>query len=150
RTADVRGYGEARAPAERARLMPTFDELRASAETSWTAIDAPSRPLFLVSLCTSSIAGGAASTFEALRKLSESGAAFDVMRTGDTGLAWAEPVVQVRKPGGDTVLYGHVTPDKAEAFATEAAAGIAKEYAVAVVSGTVADVPALADLDWMK
>ena len=64
--------------------MPTFDELRASARASWKAIDAPSRPLFLVSLCTSSIAGGAALTFEALRKLSESGAAFDVMRTGDT------------------------------------------------------------------
>src|SRR5207248_8870533 len=133
-----------------AGLMPTFDELRASADTSWTAIDAPSRPLFLVSLCTSSIAGGAASTFEALRKLSESGAAFDVMRTGDTGLAWAEPVVQVRKPGGETVLYGHVTADDAEAFAAAAVAGIANDRAVAVVSGNVAGVAELAELDWMK
>ena len=37
--------------------------------------------------------------------------------SGDDGLSWAEPVVQVRKPDGQHILYGHVTPDKAAAFA---------------------------------
>src|SRR5436190_10818177 len=121
--------------------MPPYDDLRASSEASWKAIESPSRPLLLVSLCTSSIAGGAASTFEVLRKLSEAGAGFDVMRTGDTGLAWAEPVVQVRKPGGETVLYGHVTPERAEAFASAVTSGIAKDHCIGVASGDVAGVP---------
>ena len=75
------------------------------------------------------------------------------MQTGDAGLAWAEPVVEVRKPDGQHVLYGHVTADKTEAFAKAAAAGIAKEHAIGVISGAATDgglVPMLADIDWAK
>ncbi len=73
------------------------------------------------------------------------------MQTGDAGLAWAEPVVEVRKPDGQHVLYGHVTADKAAAFAKAAAAGIAKEHAIGVISGAATDgVPMLADIDWAK
>ncbi len=130
--------------------MPTYDELRAAAEPKWAAAERPSRPLFVVSINTSSIAAGARETLEALQKLSASGG-FDVGVTGDTGLAWAEPVVQVRRPNGATVLYGRVTADGAQAFASAAAQGIAKEFAIGIVDGPAQDgVPALADLDWFK
>ncbi len=131
--------------------MPTYDELRAAADVVWAAVEKPARPLFIVSMNTSSIAAGARATLAALRKLSAAGAAFDVMETGDAGLAWAEPVVEVRRPGGQHVLYGHVTAATVDAFATAAASGIATEHAIGVIAGTVAaGVPMLADIEWAK
>jgi len=131
--------------------MPSYDELRAAADKAWKAVAEPPRPLFIVSVNTSSLASGADETLAALRNLSEGGAGFDVMQTGDTGFAWAEPVVQVVKPGGQAVLYGHVTPDKAGAFAQAATQAIAKEHAIGVVSGDGANgVPALESLEWMR
>jgi NADH-quinone oxidoreductase subunit F len=57
----------------------------------------------------------------------------------------------VVRTGGAQVLYGNVTADKVQAFATAAVRGIAKEYAIGIVDGPATDgVPALADLDWMK
>jgi NADH-quinone oxidoreductase subunit F len=130
--------------------MPSYDELRAAADGAWKAVENPPRPLFIVSVNTSSIAAGARETLAALTKLS-GGGGFDVMQTGDTGFAFAEPVVQVTQPGGTSILYGRVTADKAEAFAATAAKGVARDHALGVVTGGAVDgVPALSDLDWMK
>jgi NADH-quinone oxidoreductase subunit F len=130
--------------------MQTYDELRAAANSVWSTVEKPPRPLFVVSMNTSSIAAGAEETIAALRRLSEGGAGFDVMQTGDAGLSWAEPVVEVRKPDGQHILYGHVTADRVEAFATAAAKGVAKEHAIGVIAGRAPGVPMLADLDWAK
>ncbi len=131
--------------------MPAYEELRAAADEVWKSVAEPHQPLFVVSINTSSIAAGALKTFDALKKLSDAGAGFDVIPTGDTGLAWAEPVVRVVKPGGRSVLYGHVTEDKAEAFAAAATKDVARDLAIAVVEGTpVAGIPMFHDLDWMK
>lgn len=129
--------------------MPTYEELRTTGEAAWAAVEKPARPLFVVSINTSSIASGARETLEALQKLA-AGGGFDVMQTGDDGLSWAEPVVQVRKPDGQHILYGHVTADKAEAFVAVAAKGVAKEHAIGVINGAADGVPMLRDLDWAK
>jgi hypothetical protein len=81
--------------------MPSYDELRAAAEPVSAAAEKPQRPLFVVSINTSSIAAGANETLSALRALGEQ-RGFDVGITGDTGMAWAEPVVQVRRPRRQT------------------------------------------------
>lgn len=130
--------------------MPSYEELRAAAVKTWSAVEKPARPLFIVSINTSSIAAGADETLAALRALSAKGG-FDVGITGDTGMAFAEPVVQVRRPGAASVLYGGVTPAKAAAFAAAAAKGIAQELAIGIVDGpTVDGVPTLADVEWMR
>jgi len=130
--------------------MAPYDELRAAAEPVWRNAEQPVRPLFVVSINTSSLAAGADATLAALSELSRAHG-FDVGITGDTGLAWAEPVVQVRRPGAPAVLYGHVTAERAEAFATAALKGLAREHAIGVVDGPAQDgVPALADLDWFR
>ncbi|HZP56426.1 MAG TPA: NADH-ubiquinone oxidoreductase-F iron-sulfur binding region domain-containing protein [Dehalococcoidia bacterium] len=130
--------------------MAAYDELRSAADQAWSAIERPARPLFAVSLNTSSVAGGARQTYEALKALGEQHG-FDVMRTGDTGLAWAEPVVQVTHPDRRRVLYGRVTARDAEAFAAAAAKDIDRERAIAVIAGgPVAGVPALEELPWMR
>ncbi|MDP9237892.1 MAG: NADH-quinone oxidoreductase subunit F [Chloroflexota bacterium] len=130
--------------------MPSYDELRAKAGPIWRAVADPPRPLFSVSINTSSLAARADETLAALASLGER-LGFDTMRTGDAGFSFAEPVVQVTTPGGESVMYGPVAPDRAEAFASTAMNGIAKDFALAVVSGPATDgVPALADLPWMK
>jgi|CXWL01.1.fsa_nt_gi NADH-quinone oxidoreductase subunit F len=129
--------------------MATYEELRSAGEAAWAAVEKPARPLFVVSINTSSVASGARETLEALQKLAASGG-FDVMQTGDDGLAWAEPVVQVRKPDGQHIVYGRVTADNAETFAAAAATGVAKEQAIGVISGSADGVPMLRDLDWAK
>ena len=130
--------------------MPTYDELRSAADAAWKTVADPPRPLFIVSINTSSIASGAQETLAALKALSDGGAGFDVMQTGDTGFAWAEPVVQVVKPGGQWLLYGNVTADEASAFASDAAKDIARDYAIGVVFGAADGVPPIADHEWMK
>jgi NADH-quinone oxidoreductase subunit F len=129
--------------------MPTYEQLRQQGETAWAAVEKPARPLFVVSINTSSIADGALETYAALEKLAPE-LGFDLMRTGDDGISWAEPIVQVRKPDGQHVLYGHVTADKAEEFANAAIRGVAKEHAVGVIHGSAEGVPMLRDLDWAK
>jgi len=130
--------------------VATYEEMRSAAEAAWSAVEKPSRPLFVVSINTSSMARGARETFDALRALGET-QGFDVMQTGDTGMAFAEPVVRVVRPNGSTVLYGNVTADTAEAFASAALSGVAREHAIAIVDGAAIDgVPALDELDWMK
>jgi len=47
--------------------MPTYDELRSAAEAAWQAIVDPPRPLFIVSINTSSIASGARETLAVYR-----------------------------------------------------------------------------------
>lgn len=132
--------------------MARYDELRATAEPVWNEFAQPQRPLFVVSINTSSIAAGASETLAALRTLAESGGgAFDIAITGDTGLSWAEPVVRVVRPDAPAVLYGHVTADKVPAFAAAASAGIARDLAIGIIDGpSQDDVPALAELDWFK
>ncbi|MEX0749603.1 MAG: (2Fe-2S) ferredoxin domain-containing protein, partial [Dehalococcoidia bacterium] len=112
--------------------MATYEEMRADAASAWAAVEKPARPLFIVSINTSSIARGARKTMEALRSL---GAAqgFDVMQTGDTGMAFAEPVVKVVLPDAPAVVYGNVTDDKAEALVAQALRGNAKDNAICIV-----------------
>ena len=129
--------------------MPTYEELRQHGEAAWAAVQKPARPLLVVSINTTSNAAGAPGTYEPLQKLAPS-LGFDLMRTGDDGISWAEPIVQVRKPDGQHVLYGHVTADKAEAFAKAAVQGVAKEHAVGVIHGAADGVPMLWELDWAK
>jgi NADH:ubiquinone oxidoreductase subunit F (NADH-binding) len=129
--------------------MATLDELKQNAAASWAAVESPARPLFVVSINTSSIASGARATLDALRRIGAT-AGFDVMQTGDDGLSWAEPVVQVRKPDGQHILYGHVTADRADAFATAAREGVAQDHAIGVIKGAADGVPMLWDLDWAK
>ncbi|MEX2246494.1 MAG: NADH-ubiquinone oxidoreductase-F iron-sulfur binding region domain-containing protein [Dehalococcoidia bacterium] len=131
--------------------MASYEELRARGDAAWKAVAEPARPMFAVSIDTSSIADGAEATLAELRRLSEAGGGFDVMRTGDTGLSWASPVVQVLRGGGPSVLYGRVTADRVEGFAKAAVEGVAQEFAVGVLPGDeLADVPALQSIDWMK
>ena len=93
---------------EGAGLMASYDELRAAAEAAWAPIDAPQRPLFVVSINTSSIAGGAARTFDALTKLAATGASTSCGR-GTPASHGLSPSCRCASRIGQRILYGNVT-----------------------------------------
>ncbi|HWQ29282.1 MAG TPA: NADH-ubiquinone oxidoreductase-F iron-sulfur binding region domain-containing protein [Dehalococcoidia bacterium] len=120
--------------------MATYDELRTKAEQSWAPIERPARPVIRVSLNTTSLAAKADRTLDAIRsEIAERKLAADVIVTGDTGFAWAEPVVQITSPAGATVLYGDVTPDRVEKLLAQGLDGVCRDLALCVMSGP--DVP---------
>ena len=133
-------------------MLKAYEELRAKAEEVWQAVERPARTLVRVSIATCSLPGGAAETLEALRReVTERGLAVDVGITGETGLCWLEPVVEVRKPDGSHLLYAKVTPEQVTKLVDEALAqdGVCRDLAFAVVAGPSVDgLPLLSELDF--
>ena len=101
--------------------MASYEDLRVRAQAAWQPIEEPPRPLIKVGVTTCSRVVGALETLEAIRgelaargPSTGSGQALeaDVMATGCWGLCYAEPLVEVRRPGRPGVLYGNLTADK--------------------------------------
>ena len=132
--------------------MPTYEELRAAADAVWAAVEQPPRPLFIVSMNTSSIAAGARETLDALRKLVGGRRGFDVMQTGDAGLRLGRAGrrgAQARTGStSSTATSPPTTPRRSRRRPRRASRS---EHAIGVIAGAATDgVPMLADLDWTK
>ncbi|MEE8138288.1 MAG: hypothetical protein V3T81_05380 [Thermoanaerobaculia bacterium] len=123
--------------------MPTYQDLRAKADEAWQPFAEPQRTLIKVGVTTCSGVVGARETLDAIRSevasrgpSTGSGQALeaDVMVTGCWGLCYAEPIVEVVRPGRPGVLYGNLTADKVPQLIEQAVAGdgVASELALAV------------------
>ena len=132
--------------------MAAYDEVWQRAEAAWATVAEPRHTLIKVGLATCSRAVGAEQTLEALRREVQARAlAAEVMLTGCWGLCYAEPLVEVRHPGGPAVLYGGVKAGDVPGLVEEAVAsgGIASARALAVVDGAgVPGVPALESMEF--
>jgi NADH-quinone oxidoreductase subunit F len=110
--------------------------------------------LIKVGLATCSQVVGAKETLEALgREIQARGVEADLVVTGCLGLCYAEPLVEVTRPGGPAVLYQQVTADKVASLVDTAIAGngIAREHALAVVGDEPTDGMApLSSLEFMR
>jgi NADH:ubiquinone oxidoreductase subunit F (NADH-binding)/(2Fe-2S) ferredoxin len=117
--------------------MPAYEELREQAEQAWQRVAKPARPLIKVGISVCSRVVGAEQTLEAiLEELATRGLEADVMITGCWGLCYAEPTVEIGRPGRPAVLYGGVTADKVPQLIEQAVAagGVASELALAVLA----------------
>ncbi|MDP2675090.1 MAG: NADH-ubiquinone oxidoreductase-F iron-sulfur binding region domain-containing protein [Dehalococcoidia bacterium] len=132
--------------------MPTYEELKARAEAAWAPVEEPQRPLIKVGVTTCSRVAGALETLAAVRaELAAQGLEADVMVTGCWGLCYAEPLVEVRRPGRPGVLYGNLTADKVPQLIEGAVAGrgTVAELALAVLADASLDgVPPLGSLEF--
>ncbi len=133
--------------------MTTYDELRHAADAAWRPFAEPQRPLIKVGLATCSRVVGAGETLDALRReLAERGIEADVMVTGCWGLCYAEPIVEVHRPGRPAVLYQRLTADRVPELVELAVAadGVAREHALAVLTDEpLAGVPTLRSLEFV-
>ncbi len=71
------------------------------------------RPRIRVGTALCGLAAGAAGVVDAIRKeLQAQGVEATVSEVGCLGLCYAEPLVDIKIPGGPRILYGNVTPDQ--------------------------------------
>jgi len=118
-------------------VTSTYQELRSAAEEAWRPIDDPQRTLIKVSVTTDSVVVGAKETVAAIKsELARRNLDAHVMITGAWGASYAEPIVQVKKPGEPGILYHQITADKVPDFVERAVAGdkTPAEYAFAALS----------------
>lgn len=68
-----------------------------------------------VAMATCGIAAGSKETMNYfIDHLAENGINAVVTQTGCMGYCYAEPTVEITKPGREPIVFGHVTPEKAE------------------------------------
>ncbi len=109
--------------------------------------------LIKVGVATCSLSLGAKETLEAVRReLAGGGIDADVMLTGCLGLCYAEPLVEVIRPGQRGVLFQQITADKVpQLLVAVSGGGLPWEAALAVRgTGTAGQVPPLESLPFWK
>lgn len=73
-----------------------------------------------VAMATCGIASGAKQTMEAIiDECAKQGVKAVVTQTGCMGYCYAEPTVEVKKPGEDPVVFGHVDTNKGRELVTK-------------------------------
>ena len=73
-----------------------------------------------VAMATCGIASGAKQVMETLiEECNKKNVQAVVTQTGCMGYCYAEPTIEVKKPGSDPIVFGHVNPAKAEEILTK-------------------------------
>ena len=91
--------------------MKTYTELRQRADEHWQGLVAGERPWIRVGTAMCGHAAGAAEVLDAIRnELEARGVEANVDEVGCLGLCFAEPLVDILKPGGSRLFFGNVTP----------------------------------------
>ena len=97
--------------------MPSYQELRAEADSRWQALESGPKPWVRVGTAMCGHAAGAFQVVDAVRaELLASGIDANVDEVGCLGLCFAEPLVDILKPGGSRLFFGNVTPQEAPAI----------------------------------
>lgn len=90
----------------------TFDEARKQALLEWEGLQHSERPRILVGTATCGRAAGAMAVLEAIEKESSRlNIEAIITRVGCIGLCYAEPLVDIIKPGRPRICYSSVTPE---------------------------------------
>ena len=92
--------------------MSAYEDLRARADARWQELTVGERPWVRIGTELNGQAAGALEVVEALRsELDGRGIEANVDEVGTLGLSYAEPLVDVLKPGNSRLLFSRVTPD---------------------------------------
>jgi len=88
----------------------SFEETRREAVSQWQALQNHSKPRILIGMGTCGIAAGAEDILETLnQELDKHGVQGDIIPVGCIGLCYAEPLIEVIKPGMPSVFYRNLT-----------------------------------------
>jgi len=131
----------------------TYDDLRSEAEATWAAFEDSNVARILVGMGTCGRAAGGDEVMDRIQGvLSRLGVDAIVSETGCLGLCYAEPLVEIRRPGGGRVLYGHVTADNIEQLLEDVLGkgDPRTDLAVATMDGQVDGVPTFAELPMIR
>jgi len=132
----------------------TFDELAAKSREAWDAFEDSGRARILLGAGTCGKAAGADEILPEIKAvLKEHSIEAGIHEVGCIGMCYAEPLIELSRPGGQRVLYGGVSAGNVrklvEDFFVKKEARA--DMAVAVTGATAVDgIPRLADLPSMK
>ena len=92
--------------------MPTYQELKAQADQHWLSLVSGDMPWIRVGTAMCGHAAGAIQVVDALKaELDKQGTEARVDQVGCIGICFAEPLVDVQKPGMSRLFFNNVTPD---------------------------------------
>jgi len=132
----------------------TFNNIRDKAVAEWQALEGSDKPRIYVGTATCGLASGAASVLDAIKgALKKHSIDATIVNVGCIGLCYAEPLMDIAKPGKPRVSYSLVTPEKA--------AQLIEDYLVndnprpdlalgTVGEGSIDGIPDLFDLPMLK
>jgi NADH-quinone oxidoreductase subunit F len=134
--------------------MADFDEIRNRAVSEWEALKKSDRPSISVGAATCGRAAGAGAVLEAISEaLKRHKITASITQVCCIGLCYAEPLVDILKPGRPRIHYGNLTPELAGRLVIdylqkddphpELALGTSGE-------GTIAGIPRLYELPVLK
>ena len=131
-----------------------LDEIRVNAIVEWGKIEHPDKPLIIVGAATCGQAAGANSVLKSIYSaLEDNKVDAAVMQVGCIGICYAEPLVDIVKPGQPRICYANMTAEKA--------AGLIRDYLVngnprtdlalgTLGDGKVEGIPRFFDLPMLK
>jgi NADH:ubiquinone oxidoreductase subunit F (NADH-binding)/Pyruvate/2-oxoacid:ferredoxin oxidoreductase delta subunit/(2Fe-2S) ferredoxin len=132
----------------------TFDEIRNRAMAEWEALEQSEKPRILVGAATCGRSAGALAVIETIyTELKKRNIDAIVMQVGCLGLCYAEPLVDIIKPGHPRICYSSVTPEIASQLIEDYIVGDNPRPDLAL--GTTGDdavdgIPKLFDLPMLK
>jgi len=132
----------------------TIEELQQRAKEKWKAIEEGPRSLIRVGTATCGLAAGAAEVIEAIEKeVDKLDEDVTILHVGCIGCCYAEPLVDIKKPGKPRIMYGNVTPDTAKEIITDYFVdnNPRSDLAMGTIgNGEVDDIPTFFDLPYYK
>ena len=131
-----------------------FEEIKKQAISQWKTMQDSSKPRILIGTGTCGIAAGAEDILKTLRKeLDRKGLQADIIQVGCIGLCYAEPLVEIARPGKPSVFYGNLTPGLMSEIVRDYLAGDNPRPDLALGTrgeGTIDGIPRLFDLPVLK
>ncbi|MBI2855308.1 MAG: SLBB domain-containing protein [Chloroflexi bacterium] len=130
--------------------MATFQEILQEAQRRYQELEAGDRPWIRVGTAVCGHAAGADDVLMALRgELDRRGIAANISEVGCIGLCYAEPLVDILKPGRPRVFFKNVTPAQVPALVESYLAGDSPPPGMALAcsgEGQLQGIPRLEDL----
>jgi NADH-quinone oxidoreductase subunit F len=129
-------------------------EIKRRATSQWQALQKSPQPRILIGMGTCGIAAGAEEILNTLRKeLAVNSLQADIVQVGCIGLCYAEPLMEVVKPGKPGVFYGNLTPTLVAEIVRDYLAGDNPRPDLALGTrgeGSIDGIPGLFDLPVLR
>jgi NADH-quinone oxidoreductase subunit F len=131
-----------------------FQKIKRQANTEWQAMQTSNRTRISIGTGTCGIAAGAEDILKKLQdELAVNGLEADIIQVGCIGLCYAEPLIEITKPGKPSVFYGNLTPELTAEIVRDWLTGDNPRSDLALGTrdeGTIDGIPKLFDLPVLK
>ena len=134
--------------------MVDFNEIRTRAISEWEALKKSGKPSIFIGAATCGRAAGASAVLEAISSaLADHSIEARITQVGCLGLCYAEPLVDIIKPGRPRIHYGNLTPELATQLIEDYLVNDNPRPDLALGTtgdGTLPDIPELYELPVLK